>query len=539
MTTDIRQEVRPGSRAERMRLPLASDVIAATAEQHGVCVRPFTMEVGDLETGELRYVPVPCGSTVESVCGPCARKARALRMAQCREGWHLDEEPDFTPDTPTDEHTALLEYRADLVAAYQQAAEQGAAEADELRDEIRSVDEELRQLGMRGRLPNPDGPGRRSPKRSTKRRQDAPDLPRRRVEKRTVGREYAGRFRPSMFVTLTLDSYGRVTDDGTPVDSSTYDYRRAARDAVHFAALVDRWWQNLRRVVGWDVQYFATVEPQKRCAPHLHAAIRGSVPHEVLRQVTAATYHQVWWPQHDELVYDGDHLPVWDGGRFVDPDTRQPLTSWRDAVDAVEEPAHVVTFGRQVHSKGILGGTEEAGRHIGYLTKYLTKSTGEVIEAATDRQRAHHDRLHDELRVTPCSPRCAVWLLYGIEPLGASSRTAPGHCKGRAHRRTTLGLPGRRVLVSRKWSGKTLVDHKADRRAFVLESLAAVGITKTDPDPARLTWQKVPPGDPNLPPRDHLILHAIAERTRWRAEYDRALLAASAPDLSATEGMAA
>ncbi len=126
------------------------------------------------------------------------------------------------------------------------------------------------------------------------------------------------------------------------------------------------------------MQYFATVEPQKRCAPHLHAAIRGSVPHEVLRQVTAATYHQVWWPAHDELVYDGDHLPVWDGERFVDPDTRQPLTTWADAVEQVEEPAHVVTFGRQVHSKGILGGSEEAGRHIGYLTKYLTKSTGEV-----------------------------------------------------------------------------------------------------------------------------------------------------------------
>jgi hypothetical protein len=27
-------------------------------------------------------------------------------------------------------------------------------------------------------------------------------------------------------------------------------------------------------------------------------------------------------------------------------------------------------FGPQVHVKGILGGTEEAGRHVGYLTKY-------------------------------------------------------------------------------------------------------------------------------------------------------------------------
>ncbi|WET79504.1 replication initiator protein [Amycolatopsis sp. QT-25] len=522
------------TRAARMREPLASDVVKATAEKHGVCVRPFTMEVGDTDTGELRYVPVPCGSTIESVCLPCARKAKALRQVQCREGWHMTEEPDFTAEQPTETQTELLAFRADLVAAYREVSDQ--AEADELREEIQGVDDELRQLGMRGRLPSIDLPTKRAVKRSTKRRQDAPNLPRRKVAKTTVGREYAGRFRPSMFVTLTCDTYGSVRSDGSPVDPSTYDYRRAARDAVHFSALVDRWWQNLRRVVGWDAQYFATVEPQRRAAPHLHAAIRGSVPHDVIRQVTEATYHQVWWPNHDHVVYV-DRMPLWDGDRrvFVDPDTRAPLTDWDDVIEAVEDPAHVVTFGRQVHSKGILGGTEEAGRHIGYLTKYLTKSTGEVVEADTARQKDHHDRLHAELSVTPCSPRCAVWLLYGINPKGANGKTTPGHCKGRAHRRTTLGLPGRRVLVSRKWSGKTLVDHKADRKAFVLEALAAVGIEKPAPDPARLVWRKVDSGDPSVPPRDHLVMHAISERITWKAEYDKALLAAqSPPDLSAT-----
>ncbi|HET9140545.1 replication initiator [Actinophytocola sp.] len=539
-TPTLPADVAGQTRAERMRQPLALDVITATAEQHGVCVRPFTMEVGDRDTGELRYVGVPCGSTVESQCGPCARKARALRMAQCREGWHLNAEPDFSPEPPTGEQTALVEFRADLVAAYRLAvAEERAGDADELREEIRSVDEELRALGMRGRLPSPDGPGERVPNRSTRRRQDAPNLPRRKVENRTLGREFAGRFRPSMFITLTCDSYGRVRDDGTPVDPGTYDYRRAARDAVHFASLVDRWWQNLRRCVGWEVQYFATVEPQKRVAPHLHAALRGSIPHEVLRQVTAATYLQVWWPNHDELVYGEGRLPVWDGEHFVDPDTRAPLTAWDEAVDQVEEPAHVATFGVQVHSKGILGDTDQAGRHIGYLTKYLTKTVGEVVEAGTDRQRQHHDRLHEELSVTPCSARCAVWLLYGIQPVGANSKTTPGPCKSRAHRRTTLGLPGRRVLVSRKWSGKTLADHRADRKAFVLQALAALGIEKPEPDRTRLVWFKVQPGDPNVPPRAHLVMHAIAERIRWRAEYDAALLAAQAPDVSATQPNAA
>jgi Replication initiator protein, pSAM2 len=453
-------------------------------------------------------------------------------MAQCREGWHLTEEPALGAEEPSREQRVQLTARADLVAQYRDALASGrSGDADDLREAIQESDEKLRQLGVRGRLPSPELPGRRPPKRSTKRRQDAPNLPTRKVSNTTLGREYAGKFRPSMFVTLTCDSYGRVHNDGTPVDPDSYDYRRAARDAVHFASLVDRWWQNLRRVVGWDVQYFATVEPQKRAAPHLHAALRGSIPHEVIRQVTAATYHQVWWPQHDQLIYGGDRLPVWDANRavFVDPETRQPLRSWDEALEQVQEPAHVVSFGQQMHSKGILGGTEQAGRHLGYLTKYLLKSVAEVVEPATDAQRRHAERLHAELSVTPCSPRCAAWLCYGIQPLGVTSRTVPGQCKGRAHRRSALGLPGRRVLVSRKWSGKTLADHKADRQAFVAQALAAIGFEKPAQDSSRLFWRKVAPGDPHAPPRAHLLMHAIAERIAWRAEYDRAMAAATTP----------
>ena len=138
--------------------------------------------------------------------------------------------------------------------------------------------------------------------RSTKRRQDAPDLPRRKVAARTVGKTYTApdgkTFRPSMFLTLTCPSYGRVRDDGTPADPGSYDYARAARDALHFAALFDRFIQNLRRFLGYDVQYFAAVEPQRRLAPHIHIAMRGTVSRAELRQVLAATYHQVWWPDH-------------------------------------------------------------------------------------------------------------------------------------------------------------------------------------------------------------------------------------------------
>jgi hypothetical protein len=103
-------------------------------------------------------------------------------------------------------------------------------------------------------------------------------------------------FRPSLFITLTCPSYGRVDHRGVPVDPARYAYDQAARDALTFAALFDRFIQNLRRYLGTEVQYFAAVEPQRRLAPHVHIALRGTIARSELRRVLAATYHQVWWP---------------------------------------------------------------------------------------------------------------------------------------------------------------------------------------------------------------------------------------------------
>jgi hypothetical protein len=40
-------------------------------------------------------------------------------------------------------------------------------------------------------------------------------------------------------------------------------------------------------------------------------AIRGTVSRAELRQIIAATYHQVWWPPTDDVRFDGDRMPVW------------------------------------------------------------------------------------------------------------------------------------------------------------------------------------------------------------------------------------
>ncbi|MBF6334235.1 replication initiator protein [Nocardia transvalensis] len=527
------------------------EIAQATAEKFGVCQRPIPMRVEDLKTGTVTYEGAPCKSTIESVCPACAKAHRALRIAQCREGWHMAEESvDYKTD-PTERQIELLTARADLAARFREALADGDEDqAADIRDDVLELDRELRETGLRGRLPALDATGKDRRRRSTRRRQDVPNLPRRKVEKRTIGKVFAGGHQPSMFVTLTMPSYGRINSDGAtddkgqscsdgcPVNPGSYDYVRQARDIVFFSKLVDRWIQNLRRAVGWDVQYFATVEPQRRGAPHLHILIRGAISREILRQVTAATYHQVWWPHFDpeNRVYGGQHQPVWDYRKttFVDPDTGHALTYWDDALDRLDsvddlDPAHVVRFGEQMdrkHIKGVIA--EKAGRTIGYVTKYLVKSISEIVEPRSDRAADHYDRLHAELQKVPCSPRCPVWLEYGIVPVGATEKTVPGRCKGKAHRRDTLGLPGRRVLVSRRWSGKTLPDHKADRAEFVRQLLASVGIQK--PDTSHLKVTPVEPGDKDRPLREHLIMGAISRRTRWRAEYLRAQLAAKPPD---------
>jgi Replication initiator protein, pSAM2 len=58
----------------------------------------------------------------------------------------------------------------------------------------------------------------------------------------------------------------------------------------------------------------------------------------------------------------------------------------------------------------------------------------------------------------------------------------PGHCSHKAHDRANLGLGGRRVLVSRKWTGTTLAVHRADRADRAVVVRAALEEAGIDPD---------------------------------------------------------
>lgn len=484
---------------------ISVEMAREVALSQGVCIRPIVRRVLDRATGIEETVPIPCGSRRESVCAPCAHKARVIRMQQCAEGWHRTDElgPDQVPDLDD------------------QDDEDGEEVQDPLNDEM--------------------GTGEPAPARRTRstRRRDVVDLPRVPVEDRTIGRTFTApdgtTYRPSMFLTLTLPSYGKVRD-GVPVDPDRYDYRRAALDALHFPKLVDRLWQNLRRCAGFRVQYFAVVEPQQRLAPHLHAAIRGAIPRRTLRQVIQATYASVWWPEHEHPVYV-DTVPVWDGDQYLDPATGVVLPTWDEALDELDHddavPAHVLRFGTQLDMRGIIAPSPEADRAVRYLTKYLTKSIAHACtddEATSPAREAHIDRLHDQVRWLPCSPGCANWLRYGIQPKDPGPDLIPGRCRRKAHDRENLGVGGRRVLVSREWSGKTLTEHRADRAEVVREALLSAGVVAPETErmaaevtlsdgSQRFVWSDL---QVDADTYVHVVLRSVAERARWREQYQKA-----------------
>jgi hypothetical protein len=179
----------------------------------------------------------------------------------------------------------------------------------------------------------------------------------------------------------------------------------------------------------------------------------------------------------------------------------------------------VARFGQEFHAEGIIAGTRDSARCIGYLTKYLTKAIAVCHQAATGTERDHADRLSDALRFEPCSPSCANWLRYGITPRNPRAGLIPGLCKGKAHRPENLGYAGRRVLVSRKWSGKALADHRADRKAWLLETL---GLPDPATQPGRYKWDHVTPADADHMPPTRRLLHILAQRTQQQAALEEA-----------------
>ena len=142
-----------------------------------------------------------------------------------------------------------------------------------------------------------------------------------------------------------------------------------------------------------------------------------------------------------------DELPVWHepSGRYLDPHTGELLPTWDQALDAIgphDQPLHVARFGPKFDAQGVLAGTKDADRCIGYLTKYLTKQLGGCHTAEHRRPADHAD---------PARRRAPVRaLLTGLRELAPLRHPAqepparpacPACCRGKAHRPRTSATP--------------------------------------------------------------------------------------------------
>jgi 8-oxo-dGTP pyrophosphatase MutT (NUDIX family) len=102
--------------------------------------------------------------------------------------------------------------------------------------------------------------------------------------------------------------------------------------------------------------------------------------------------------------------------------------------------------------------------------------------------------------------------------------------------------------VSRKWTGKTLAGHRADRAAVVRAALEEAGIDPDDHDElsisgsdGRWSWELL--GRTRVDDRTYAaaIGEQIVTRQRWRAQYEAAKAARAGPRLpggSRTDGVA-
>jgi Replication initiator protein, pSAM2 len=114
-------------------------------------------------------------------------------------------------------------------------------------------------------------------------------------------------------------------------------------------------------------------------------------------------------------------------GLYLDPATGEVLPSWDQALDAIgpgDEPLHVAQFGQWFDAQGVIAGSRDANRCIGYLTKYLTKHV-----ATQERDEAIAAGMGKLLRQARRKARTATG--------GAGTESASGTQRARGRKRAS------------------------------------------------------------------------------------------------------
>ena len=487
------------TRAQRMAMPLAREVVQDLAVEHGACIRPIQLRRTNLDTGEVDQVLVPCGHTLATSARPAPNGPGRCGRRNAGKAGTSRTNPTLTPDPATDDQQWWIETARRSPAAPRPGRERRAGHRPTWTSSSPSWTRRSPTRGCAGTCSRPGRRGGTAPPGAARMPRTCPAA---RSARRTVGKTYTApdgkTFRPSMFVTLTCPSYGRVREDGTPADPGSYDYDRAARDALPFAALFDRFIQNLRRYLGYDVQYFAAVEPQRRLAPHIHIAIRGTV---VPRRAAPGAGRDL----PPGLVARRDRGPsttatscrVWDeqAGTYVDPATGEVLPTWDEALDAISAEDEPLACGP------VRGPVRRPGRARRLQGRRPVHRLPDQVPRPSRSPTATRPRPTRSGHMPPGWPRrCAISRARRGARTGsgtASSPRTPGPAWSPAAARAkpttpiTSATPG-----GGSWSPASGPARRWPTTAPTARTgcCATLGVSATDP--ARYAWEPVAPATP-------------------------------------------
>ena len=550
---------RPGSRAARMAMPRALDALKELATEYGVCIRPVALRRTDLATGQTELIDLPCGATREAKCPPCAKRARRLRQAQIREGWHRTDEPDPGPAPATDDQTALIALRAHSGVRPGRGRTRRPSGTRSPTSTTRSPKSSRpsppRACAAGSPPPTTTATTRTTTSRAAAGPVDPPPAGRARpapAEGRPAHRRpHLHRPRrhactsPRMWLTLTLDSYGPVhgvrprggrapAAAGTPDDPSSaprstptlrLPARRLGRGALPPAARpvlaepaprrrLERPVRRLRRAATPAGPARALRHPGHRPPGHARAGRGRHLPPGVVAARRPARLHA------RPAARSGTSTRQ----RVDRPRHRAPLPTWAEALDAIDADPDAAA--------GARGPVRAAGQGQGRHRRQQGRRTARSATSPSTSPRPPPTATpppptRSATTSTGSGSNCGSPRARSGAPTGCSTASSPraptpscGPATARAsvHQKATLGIGGRRVLVSRDWSGKTLADHRADAHAWV-RALLGISHRRRPPRPAAdrataapapVAWEMARPGDPDLPPLEHRLLRAIS-----------------------------
>ena len=429
--------------------------------------------------------------------------------------------------------------------------------------------------GLRGRTTTPQpgpttrGRGRQEAprrKRSTRRRQDAPDLPRRKMTARTIGRTFAGNgrhdvYRPSTFLTLTLDSYGRVRDDGSPVDPATLRLpprglgRRALPRPARPVLAEPAPGRRLEHPV---LRRRRTPTPPRPARPlrrpRHHSRARRSCGgrRRDLSPGVVATRRRRHLRRRRRAAGLGPDAGPRRPTSTPAPDW--PLPTWAEAMDVLDdaldadpdrEPEHVVRFGVQIDARRRprrhrRGGQAHRVHHQvpdqirGRMPQPATPAAVEapapaVAKSCGSRRARPGARTGCATASNPKAPapRCAPAVARPrcTNSTPSASAAAASSSPGTGPARPSPTTAGTRPPGSAKSSPSNSATPNPATKPATNRSHAA----RNGGAPAPIRWERARPNDPDIPELPSRLLRAIATRMKQKAALRAAMALAPPP----------